>query len=184
VTETIAPYEEKMQKTIGSLKNELGTIRAGRANPSVLDRLFVDYYGTPTKINQLASISVAEARMLVIQPYDPSVLKDVIKSIQMSDLGINPIDDGKTIRLVFPQLTEERRKTLVKDVKGIGENSKVAIRSIRREAIDKFKKMEKASEISEDDLKVLENEAQKITDKYTGEIDDIVSEKEKEIMEI
>lgn len=184
MTETIAPYEEKMQKTIGSLKNELGTIRAGRANPSVLDRLFVDYYGTPTKINQLASISVAEARMLVIQPYDPSVLKDVIKSIQMSDLGINPIDDGKTIRLVFPQLTEERRKTLVKDVKGIGENSKVAIRSIRREAIDKFKKMEKASEISEDDLKVLENEAQKITDKYTGEIDDIVSEKEKEIMEI
>jgi len=184
VTETLAPYEEKMQKTIGSLKNELGTIRAGRANPSVLDRLFVDYYGTPTKINQLASISVAEARMLVIQPYDPSVLKEVVKSIQMSDLGINPIDDGKTIRLVFPQLTEERRKSLVKDVKAIGENSKVAIRSIRREAIDKFKKMEKASEISEDDLKVLENEAQKITDKHTGEIDDIISEKEKEIMEI
>ncbi|NLL92159.1 MAG: ribosome recycling factor [Ruminococcaceae bacterium] len=184
MTETLAPYEEKMQKTIGSLKNELGTIRAGRANPSVLDRLFVDYYGTPTKINQLASISVAEARMLVIQPYDPSVLKEVVKSIQMSDLGINPIDDGKTIRLVFPQLTEERRKSLVKDVKAIGENSKVAIRSIRREAIDKFKKMEKASEISEDDLKVLENEAQKITDKHTGEIDDIISEKEKEIMEI
>lgn len=184
MNETLAPYEEKMQKTISALKNELGTIRAGRANPSVLDRIMVDYYGTPTKINQLASISVAEARMLVIQPYDPSVMNEVIRSIQMSDLGINPVDDGKTIRLVFPQLTEERRKSLVKDIKSIGENSKVAIRSIRRDAIDKFKKMEKSSEISEDDLKVLENEVQKITDKHTVEIDDIVSEKEKEIMEI
>jgi ribosome recycling factor len=176
--------EEKMTKTINVLKEDLSRLRAGRANPAILDKIAVDYYGVPTPINQLGSISVPEARTIVIQPWDAKVLKDIEKAIQKSDIGINPNNDGKVIRLIFPVLTEERRKELTKTVKRYGEDSKIAIRSIRREAIERFKNQKKKSEITEDDLKVAENDIQKLTDKYVANIDKIVESKEKEIMEV
>lgn len=174
----------KMEKTIVNLKSEFGSIRAGRANASVLDRVMVDYYGTPTPINQLASVSIAEARILVIQPWDASVLNAISKAIQVSDIGINPTNDGKLIRLVFPQLTEDRRKEIVKSVKKVSEEAKVAIRSIRRDSLDKLKKMQKNSEITEDDLSNGEKEVQKITDDFVKKIDEETKVKEKEVMEI
>ena len=174
----------KMGKTVTALVSEYGAIRAGRANPQILDKLTVDYYGTPTPINQLGSISVAEARVLVVQPWDKSVLKSIEKAIQTSDIGINPQNDGSVIRLTFPPLTEDRRKELAKEIQKIGENSKVAVRSIRRDCVDKLKAMKKASEITEDDLKDGEKEIQKITDNFIKEVDDLAAAKAKEIMEI
>lgn len=174
----------KMGKTVNALVSEYGAIRAGRANPQILDKLTVDYYGTPTPINQLGSISVAEARVLVVQPWDKSVLKAIEKAIQTSDIGINPQNDGSVIRLTFPPLTEDRRKELAKEIQKIGENSKVAVRSIRRDCVDKLKAMKKASEITEDDLKDGEKEIQKITDNFIKEVDDLAAAKAKEIMEI
>ena len=176
--------EEKMKKTISALEHEYSSIRAGRANPSVLDKINVDYYGVPTKINQMAAVSVSEARMLVIQPWDMSTLKAIEKAIQTSDLGINPTNDGKVIRIAFPPLTEERRKELVKDIHKIAEESKVAVRSIRRDANEKLKAMKKDSTITEDDLKDGEKEIQNLTDRYCKKVDDIAKDKEKEIMEI
>ena len=176
--------EEKMAKTVSVLASEYGAIRAGRANAAVLDKIKVDYYGTPTPINQMAAISVAEARILTIQPWDTSTLHPIEKAIMASDIGINPQNDGRMIRLVFPQLTEERRRDLCKDVKKLAEDSRIAIRSIRRDSIDKVKKMEKASEITEDDLKVAEKKIQDFTDKYIKEIDKAAEAKEKDIMEI
>ncbi|MBQ3045010.1 MAG: ribosome recycling factor [Clostridia bacterium] len=179
-----ATAEEKMGKTVSVLNADYAAIRAGRANAAVLDKIRVDYYGTPTPINQMAAISVAEARILIIQPWDSSTLSPIEKAIQTSDIGINPQNDGKVIRLTFPQLTEERRKELGKEVKKTAEDSRVAIRSIRRDCIDKVKKMEKASEITEDDLKIAEKKLQDITDKYIKEIDKLAAAKEKEIMAI
>ncbi len=176
--------KEKMSKTISVLKSDFAAIRAGRANAAVLDKIRVDYYGTPTPINQMAAISVAEARILNIQPWDISTLHSIEKAIQQSELGINPQNDGRIIRLMFPQLTEEKRKDLAKEVRKAAEDSKVAIRSIRRDCIDKIKKMEKNSEITEDDLKQGEKELQDITDKYIKDVDTAAAEKEKEIMEI
>ena len=177
-------HEEKMTKTVSVLREELAAIRAGRANPAVLDKLEVDYYGVPTRVNQMAAVSVSEARTLVIQPYDKSTLKSIEKAIQASDIGITPNNDGTVLRLLFPPLPEERRKELAKNIAKMGEDSKVAIRSIRRDANEKLKAMKKSSEITEDDLKNLENECQKITDKYIAEIDKITAEKEKEIMSV
>lgn len=174
----------KMGKTVNALVSEYGAIRAGRANPQILDKIQVDYYGTPTPINQLASVSVAEARVLAIQPWDKSVLKAIEKAIQTSDIGINPQNDGSMIRLTFPPLTEDRRKELVKDIQKIAENSKVAARSIRRDCLEKLKGMKKNSEITEDDLKDGEKEIQKITDNIIKEIDDISDKKQKEIMSV
>ncbi len=174
----------KMKKSINHLLDDYATIRAGRANASVLDKVKVDYYGSPTPINQLASISVAEARILVITPYDKSILKGIEKAIQASDVGINPQNDGQVLRLVFPQLTEDRRKEIVKDVKKMGEEAKVHVRSIRRDAIDKVKQMKKNGDITEDDLKVAEEKIQKITDKSVKEIDEQVAVKEKEILTV
>lgn len=176
--------KEKMEKTVSVLKRDYGAIRAGRANPAVLDKITVDYYGTATPINQLASVSVSEARILTIQPWDKSVLHAIEKAIQVSDIGINPQNDGTVIRLVFPQLTEDHRKSIVKDVSKMAEESKVAIRSIRRDAMDKLKKMEKASEITEDDLKDGEEEVQDLTDEYIKEIDKLAAAKQEEVMEI
>lgn len=184
MNEQINSSKEKMQKCIKALDHEFSTIRAGRANPSVLDKIHVDYYGTPTPINQMAAVSVSEARILVIQPWDVSALKLIEKAIQMSDLGINPTNDGRMLRLVFPQLTEERRKDLVKQIKKTGEEAKVTIRSIRRDTIDKFKAMKKNSEITEDELSNYEKDIQKMTDKFIEEIDTHTSDKEKEIMSI
>jgi len=178
------PYEDRMKKSVDALVNELDSIRAGRANPKVLERIMVDYYGTPTPINQVGNISVPEARLLQIQPYDASTIKNVEKAIQTSDLGINPTNDGKVIRLAFPELTEDRRKALAKDVKKKGEDSKVAMRNIRRDAMDEFKKQQKKSEITEDDLKLLEDEVQKLTDKYVSELDKLVEAKNKELMTV
>ena len=175
---------EKMTKTVNVLVSEFGSIRAGRANASVLDKVQVDYYGVPTPINQMAAISVSEARILVIQPWDKSTLTPIYKAIQASDIGINPTNDGSVIRLVFPPLTEDRRKELAKEIKKLAEDSKVAVRSIRRDAIDKLKKMQKASEITEDDLKDGEEELQKITDEFIKNIDKEAEKKEKEVMEI
>ena len=175
---------EKMSKTVSVLVNEYASIRAGRANASVLDKVQVDYYGVPTPINQMAAISVSEARILVIQPWDKSTLTPIYKAIQASDIGINPTNDGTVIRLVFPPLTEDRRKELVKDIKKLAEDSKVAVRSIRRDNIDKLKKKQKASEITEDDLKDGEEELQKITDEFIKNIDKEADKKEKEVMEI
>jgi len=177
-------YKSKMEKTISVLKSDLSAIRAGRANPHVLDKINVEYYGTPTPINQLATIQVPEARQIVIQPWDAKILNDIVKAIQTSDLGINPNSDGKVIRLIFPPLTEERRKELTKDVKKIGEQSKIAIRQIRRDAMENYKKQEKAKEITEDDLKTIEKDIQKLTDEYIEKVDDIVNAKIEEIMEI
>ena len=174
----------KMGKTVNALVSEHGAIRAGRANPQILDKIQVDYYGTPTPINQLASVSVAEARVLAIQPWDKSVLKAIEKAIQTSDIGINPQNDGSMIRLTFPPLTEDRRKELVKDIQKIAENAKVAARSIRRDCIEKLKAMKKNSEITEDDLKDGEKEIQKITDNIIKEIDEISDKKQKEIMSV
>ncbi len=176
--------EEKMSKTVSVLNSEYGAIRAGRANAAVLDKIKVDYYGTPTPINQMAAVSVAEARILTIQPWDASSIQSIEKAITASDIGINPQNDGRIIRLVFPQLTEERRRDLCKDVKNMAEESRIAIRSIRRDSIDKVKKMEKASEITEDDLKLAEKKIQDYTDKYIKEIDKAAEAKEKDIMEI
>jgi len=177
-------FEDRMKKSVEALDKELDTIRAGRANPRVLDRIMVDYYGTPTPLNQVGNVTVPEARLLQIQLWDASILKLVEKAILASDLGINPTNDGKVIRLVFPELTEERRKSLAKDVKKKGEDAKVALRNIRRDAMDAFKKQQKSSEITEDDLKDLEDEVQKLTDKYVGELDKRVESKNKEILSI
>ena len=177
-------YTSKMSKTIDVLKSDFATVRAGRANASVLDKLTVEHYGSAMPINQLASISVPEPRMLAIQPWDKSALKAIEKAILASDLGINPQNDGSTIRLLFPQLTEERRKELTKQVKKMGEDAKVAIRNIRRDAVDTFKKQQKKSEITEDDLKSLEKDIQDATDKYCKEIDTEMTKKEKELMEL
>jgi len=182
--ERIQKTEEKMQKSIFALENDLKTVRAGRANAAVLDRITVDYYGVPTKIDQMAAISVPEARMLMIQPWDVSVISQIEKAISAADLGINPTSDGKVIRMSFPQPTEERRRDLVKDISRMGEDGKIAIRAIRRDANEKLKAMKKSSEISEDDLKVGEEKVQKLTDKYCKDVDTLVKEKEKEIMEI
>ncbi len=177
-------FEEKMSKSLDNLQGEYTTIRAGRANPHVLDKITVDYYGTPSSIQQVANVSVPEARMIQIQPWESSLIKEIEKAIIASDLGITPNSDGKTVRLVFPDLTEERRKDLVKDVKKKGEEAKVAVRNIRRDANDTFKKMNKNSEISEDEQKQLESEIQKLTDKYIGKVDEAVEEKSKEILTV
>ena len=182
--DVIETAKEKMGKTIAVLVKELSSLRAGRANAQVLDRILVDYYGTPTPVKQVGNISSPEPRLLTITPYDPSMLNPVEKAIQKSDLGINPSNDGKCIRLVFPELTEERRKELVKAVRKKGEDSKVAVRSIRRDAIEQIKKQKKDGEITEDDQKKLEEQAQKLTDSTIKDIDKIVADKEKEIMEV
>lgn len=176
--------KDKMNKTINSLKATYGAIRAGRANAAVLDPIKVDYWGVPTPISQMAAVSVTEARVLTIQPWDKSALKLIEKAIQMSDLGINPQNDGIVIRLTFPPLTEERRKNLAKDVKAEAENAKIALRNIRRDALEKLKSMKKASEITEDDLKDGEDEIKKIIEDFTKKIDAVAAEKEAEIMEI
>lgn len=183
MNEKLQVYESKMTKTMASLEGELGAIRAGRANPNVLNRITVDYYGTPTPIQQVANVSVPEPRMIQIQPWDKSLLKEVSKAIQTSDLGINPSNDGSVIRLVFPELTEERRKELVKDVKKKGEAAKVAIRNIRRDGNDHFKKL-KGTDISEDEIKDMEDDLQKMTDKYIKEVDKAVDVKSKEVMTV
>ena len=177
-------YEEKMNKTISVFQENLSEIRAGRANPAILNKITVDYYGVPTPINQVAGISVPEARMILIQPWDISLLKEIEKEILKSDIGINPNNDGKVIRLVFPELNEERRKEIVKDIRKMAEEAKVAIRSIRRDAIDEAKELQKKSEITEDDLKQEEDQIQKLTDKKVDEIDNLLAQKEKEIMNI
>ena len=177
-------YEDKMEKSLDVLLDEYASIRAGRANPHVLDRLRIDYYGTPTPIQQVGNGTVPEARMIVIQPWEKSLLKEIEKAILVSDLGINPTNDGNVIRLVFPELTEERRKDLAKDVKKKGEGAKVAIRNIRRDAMDSIKKMEKAGDISEDDLKQGEEKIQKITDKMIEKVDKAIETKTKEIMTV
>ena len=176
-------YDDKMTKTINNLDGELATIRAGRANPHVLDKLSVDYYGTPTPIQQVANVSVPEARMIQIQPWEKSMLKAIEKAILTSDIGINPTNDGTSIRLVFPELTEERRKELVKDVKKKGEASKVAVRNIRRDGNDAFKKL-KGTDVSEDEIQDLEDQIQKLTDKYIKEVDAAVDAKSKEVMTV
>ena len=176
--------DEKMQKTLNVLNNEYASIRAGRANPDVLNKITVDYYGAPTPVNQLAAVSVAEARVLVITPWDASVCRNIERAIQASDIGVNPQSDGKMIRLVFPPLTEERRKMLAKDIAKMAEDSKVAIRSIRRDAIDKLKAMKKAGELTEDDVKDGEKKIQDITDKHCKEADTMADAKQKDIMEI
>ena len=180
----IAAAKERMNKTISALHSEYNSIRAGRANAAVLDPIRVDYWGTPTPINQMAAISVTEARILVIQPWDKSALKLIEKAIQASDLGINPQNDGTVIRLTFPPLTEERRKNLTKDVKSQAEGSMVAIRNIRRDTIEKLKNMKKAGDLTEDDLSDAEKDVQKLTDDFIKQIDGVAAEKEKEIMEI
>lgn len=176
--------EERMSKTLSVLEENFSEIRAGRANPAILNKVTVDYYGVPTPINQMAGISVPEARLIVIQPWDASTLKDIEKAIIASDIGLNPNNDGKVIRLVFPELTEERRKNLVKDIKKIAEESKVSIRSIRRDGIDEAKNLQKESLITEDDLKKAEDKIQRLTDKKIEEIDIMLEKKSKEIMSV
>lgn len=176
--------KERMEKSIGAFKEKLSEIRAGRANPAILNKVKIDYYGTPTPINQVAGVSVPEARLIVIQPWDVSVLKDIEKAILASDIGLNPNNDGKVIRLAFPELTEERRRDLAKEIRKIAEEAKVSIRAIRRDGIDEAKAKQKNSEITEDELKSAETEIQKITDKYIDEIDKILADKEKEIMSV
>ena len=180
----IREYEEKMSKSLDSLKEEFSSIRAGRANPHILDKIKVDYYGAPTSLQQVANISVPEARMIQIQPWESSLIKEIEKAILVSDLGITPNNDGKVIRLVFPELTEDRRKELAKDVKKKGDNAKVAIRNIRRDANDSLKKANKAGELSDDELSNSEDEVQKITDKYTALVDKAIEEKTKEILTV
>ena len=176
--------ESKMDKTISVFEQNLSEVRAGRANPAILNKVSVEYYGTPTPINQVAGISVPEARLIVIQPWDASILKEIEKEIQKSDIGINPNNDGKVIRLSFPELTEERRKELVKDIKKMAEESKVAVRAIRRDGIDKAKSMQKNSEMTEDELHDAEDKIQKLTDKKIDQIDKILEAKEKEILTV
>ena len=181
--ERLAQYNEKMQKSLDNLLAEFGGIRAGRANPHILDKLTVDYYGSPTPIQQVANITVPEARMIQIQPWESSLIKGIEKAILTSDLGLNPSNDGKVIRLVFPELTEERRKELVKDVMKKGEAAKVAVRNIRRDANDAFKKLAK-QDVSEDEIKELEDQIQKLTDKYIKEVDKAIENKSKEILTV
>ena len=183
MNEKLKAYEEKMTKTMGNLDGELGAIRAGRANPNVLNKIMVDYYGTPTPIQQVANVSVPEPRMIQIQPWEKSMVKVIEKAIMTSDLGINPTNDGTCIRLVVPELTEERRKELVKDVKKKGEAAKVAIRNIRRDGNDAFNKL-KGSDVSEDEIKDMEDDLQKLTDKYVKEVDKAVEAKSKEVMTV
>lgn len=175
-------FKEKMEKSLNSLKNELQTIRAGRANPKVLDKVVVDYYGTKTQLNQLANFSIPEARILLVQPYDKSAIKDIIKGINEADVGINPTIDGDVIRLIFPELNEERRKELAKDVKKTGDDIKVSLRNIRREANDFIKKLKDNNEATEDDVKLFEKDVQKMLDDYTKKVDEAVDAKTKEIM--
>jgi len=181
--ERLKVYEDKMQKTMSNLEEEYAGIRAGRANPHVLDKLKVDYYGAPTPIQSVANINVPEPRLIQIQPWEPSLVKEICKAIQASDIGINPSTDGKVIRLVFPEMTEDRRKELAKDIKKKGEAAKVAVRNIRRDANDAFKKLSK-SDISEDEIKDLEDAAQKLTDKYVAEIDKAIDAKTKDILTV
>lgn len=176
--------ETKMEKTISALKSDLSAIRAGRANPAILDKVTVEYYGVPTPIQQVGTIAVPEARTITIQPWDMSILSDIEKAILKSDVGITPNNDGKVIRLNFPPLTEERRKELVKGISKRGEECKVALRNVRRDALEGFKKQKKDGEITEDDLKDLETKIQKLTDKFVGSVDSIIADKEKEIMEV
>ena len=183
MNEKLQTYEEKMKKTMANLDSELATIRAGRANPNVLNKIMVDYYGSPTPIQQVANVAVPEPRMIQIQPWEKSMVKVIEKAIQTSDLGINPANDGSSIRLVFPELTEERRKELVKDVKKKGEAAKVAIRNIRRDGNDAFKKL-KGSDVSEDEIKDMEDDLQKMTDKFVKEVDKAVDVKSKEVMTV
>ena len=177
MNERLKPFEEKMKKTIGNLDGELSAIRAGRANPNVLNKIMVDYYGTPTPIQQVANVSVPEARMIQIQPWEKKMVREIEKAIMTSDLGINPTNDGTTVRLLFPELTEDRRKELVKDVKKKGEGAKVAVRNIRRDANDLLKKLEKGGEITEDELADGEDQIQKLTDKMIAKVDKAVEEK-------
>ena len=184
MNEKIQVYETKMGKTIANLESEFGAIRAGRANPHVLDRIMVDYYGTPSPIQQVANVSVPEPRIIQIQPWESKMIKAIEKEILCSDLGINPTNDGKSIRLVFPELTEERRKELVKDIKKKGEAAKVAIRNIRRDANEMLKKLGKTDDVSEDEIKDLQDKVQKVTDKYIKEVDGLVEVKSKEILTV
>ncbi len=177
-------FSNKMEKTIDTLREDYSTIRAGRANPHLLDKLRVDYYGQPSSLQSVANVSIPEARVIQIQPWESKLIKEIEKAIIASDLGLTPSNDGKTIRLVFPELTEERRKELVKDVKKKAENAKVAIRNIRRDANEHFKKLNKASEISEDEFKHLEDNVQKLTDRYVAEIDKVMEDKSKEILTV
>ena len=176
--------KEKMNRTINVFDEKLAEVRAGRANPAILNKIKIDYYGTPTPINQIAGISVPEARLIVIQPWDASALKEIEKAILASDIGINPNNDGKVIRLTFPELTEERRKEIVKDVRKMAEETKVAVRSIRRDGMDQAKNSQKNGEMTEDELKQAESEIQKITDKYIEEVDKMLESKEKELMSV
>ena len=180
----LAVFEEKMGKSLANLEEEFAGIRAGRANPHVLDKLRVDYYGTPSPIQSVANVSVPEPRMIQIQPWEASMVKEIEKAIMCSDLGINPTNDGKVIRLVFPEITEERRKELAKDIKKKGENAKVAVRNIRRDAIDHFKKVGKEEDLSEDEIKDLEDTIQKLTDEYVAKVDKAVDAKSKEILTV
>ena len=180
----LAVFEEKMGKSLANLEEEFAGIRAGRANPHVLDKLRVDYYGTPSPIQSVANVSVPEPRMIQLQPWEASMVKEIEKAIMCSDLGINPTNDGKVIRLVFPELTEERRKELAKDIKKKGENAKVAVRNIRRDAIDHFKKIGKEEDLSEDEIKDLEDTIQKLTDEYVAKVDKAVDAKSKEILTV
>lgn len=182
--EQLKKAEERMGRRYDHMCQEFSEIRAGRANPAVLDKVKVDYYGTPTPVNQLAAVSVTEARTLTIQPWDASVLRPIEKAIQKSDIGINPMNDGKLIRLIFPPLTEDRRKDLVKDIQKIAEDTKVQIRNVRRDAIEKLKAMKKAGELTEDDLKNAEKKTQKLTDTYTKKVDDTSAAKQKELLEM
>lgn len=182
--ERVKPYEEKMKKTVDVLTEEYASIRAGRANPHLIDKIKVDYYGTPSPINAVANISVPEARIIQIQPWEAKMIKEIEKAINMSDIGINPTDDGKIIRLVFPELTEDRRKELVKDVKKKGEDAKVAIRNIRRDANDFAKKLGKSADVSEDVQKQIEDDVNKVTEKFVTDIDKMIDAKSKEIMTV
>ena len=184
IDERVKPFEVKMGKSIASLDSEFGTIRAGRANPHVLDRITVDYYGTPTPLQQVANVSVPEARIIQIQPWDKNLIKDICRAIQMADIGINPTSDATMVRLVFPEMTEENRKNLAKDVKKKGEDAKVVIRAARRDGMDDFKKQKKAAEISEDVEAQLEDELQKLTDDFMKKVDGIIEKKTKEIMTV
>jgi ribosome recycling factor len=184
VSEQLKAYDEKMLKAVEFLKTDLQGIRAGRANPHVLDKLKVDYYGTPTPIQQVANVSVPEARIIEIKPWDKNMIKDINRAIQTSDIGINPTTDGSTVRLIFPELTEERRKELSKEVKAHGEETRVAVRNIRRDGIEAVKKLEKTADMPEDQVKDLEDELQKLTDKYGKEIDTVIEAKTKEIMTV
>ncbi|MBR2785767.1 MAG: ribosome recycling factor [Clostridia bacterium] len=176
--------EDKMQKAVDYLQEELVAIRAGRANPAILNKVTVDYYGAQTPLNQVGAISVPEARQILITPWDKSLIGPITKAIQMAELGVNPINDGNGVRLTFPELNEDRRKQIVKEVKALGEDAKVAVRNVRRDGIDDAKKQEKAGEITEDELKGAEDKIQKITDKFTAKIDEMISAKEKEVMEV